>query len=644
MKTKLLTFMLLFFASFSLMAQITGTVTNSSTQAPIANHTVYLAGDSLSSIYLTTTTNSNGQYSFTNVGTSSYYDIFTYDCNQSLITHTVYSTNATSNFSICVSGGGTSCQAAFTSTPDSTNANLIYFNDNSTGNPTSWSWNFGDGSSSTSQNPSHTYASTGSYTVTLSISSPTCSDSTSSTIVISSGNPSGCQAAFYYIPDSSNANLINFFDNSTGNPTSWLWNFGDGSSSTSQNPNHTYASTGNYTVTLSISSANCSDSTSNVVVVGNSTGCQAAFTSVPDSSNTQLIHFINQSTGNPTGFSWNFGDGGSSTLQNPSHTYSTAGTYNVTLMIFGNNCQSMINHSVSVAGGGTSYSVSGTINAGSNNLDAGVVLLLNPTTGIIYAQTPVDSMGTYYFNNVIAGSYFVYAVPAANSIYQNFAPTYYQNNISWTAATTLTVNSNKTGINISLVQLTPNSGSGSISGNLGTGSKGGIAGAVVNLLTTSNAPVATTKTDANGDYTFSGVGNNTYKIWVEIAGKTTTPIVVTLNSTNPNSNNNDFVIKNNTVVPKVVSIDNSQKELQMKTYPNPVENQLNIALSLENNTQISVEIYNLAGQNLLSNNYNLQAGSQTLRINLSDLAKGSYILRITNTNGAYTKQLITKIR
>ncbi len=561
MKTKLLTFMLLFFASFSLMAQITGTVTNSSTQAPIANHTVYLAGDSLSSIYLTTTTNSNGQYSFTNVGTSSYYDIFTYDCNQSLITHTVYSTNATSNFSICVSGGGTSCQAAFTSTPDSTNANLIYFNDNSTGSPTSWTWNFGDGNSSTSQNPSHTYANTGSYTVTL-----------------------------------------------------------------------------------SISSATCSDSTSNVVVIGSSTGCQAAFTSVPDSSNANMIHFINQSTGSPTSFSWNFGDGGSSTLQNPSHTYSTAGTYNVTLMIFGNNCQSQVNHSVSVAGGGTSYSVSGTINAGSNNLDVGVVLLLDPATGNIYAQTPVDSMGAYYFNNVFAGSYFVYAVPATNSIYQNFAPTYYQNNISWTAATTLTVNSNKTGINISLVQLTPNSGSGSISGNLGTGNKGGVTGAVVNLLTTSNAPVATTITDANGDYSFSGIGNNTYKIWVEIAGKTTTPIVVTLNSTNPNSSNNDFVVKNNTVVPKVVSIDNSQKELQMKTYPNPVENQLNIALSLENNTQISVEIYNLAGQNLLSNNYNLQAGSQTLRINLSDLAKGSYILRITNTNGAYTKQLITKIR
>jgi PKD repeat protein len=561
MKTKLLAFMLLFFASFSLMAQITGTVTNSSTQAAIANHTVYLVGDSMSSIYMTTTTNSNGQYSFTNIGTSSYYDVFTYDCNQSLVTQTVYTANTTVNFSICVSGGGTSCQAAFTSTPDSTNANIIYFNDNSTGNPTSWSWNFGDGNSSTSQNPSHTYSSAGSYTVTLSISSSTCSDTIS-----------------------------------------------------------------------------------NTVVIGGQTGCQAAFTSVPDSSNTSLIHFINQSTGNPTTYSWNFGDGNSSSLQNPSHTYATAGNYTVSLSISGNNCQSTINHSITVAGGGSSYSVSGTINAGSNNLDVGVVILLDSATANIYAQTPVDSLGGYSFSNVLNGSYLVYAVPATNSVYQNFAPTYYQNNISWTSATTLNVNSSLTGINISLVQMTPNSGSGSISGNLGTGNKGGIAGAVVNLLTTSNAPVATTITDVNGDYTFSGIGNNTYKIWVEIAGKTTTPIVVTINNGNLNSTNNDFVVKNNTVVPKTVSIDNSQKELQMKTYPNPVENQLNIALSLESNTQISVEIYNLAGQNLLSNNYNLQAGSQTLRINLSDLAKGSYILRITNTNGAHTKQLITKIR
>jgi len=644
MKTKLLTLLFLFFASFSLMAQISGTVTNSSTSAAIANQTVYLQGDSSSSISLSTTTNSNGQYYFTNIASSSYYSIYTYDCNQSYVGQTVYTSSATVNLSICVTGGGSSCQAAFTSTPDSSNTKLIHFNDNSTGSPTSWSWNFGDGNSSTIQNPSHTYANAGYYTVTLFISSSTCNDSITNIVVVSSGNPTGCQATFYSVPDSSNTKMINFFDYSTGSPTSWFWSFGDGTSSTLQNPTHTYASNGSYTVTLSISSANCSDSTSNIIVVGSSTGCQAAFTSVPDSSNTQLIHFTDQSTGNPTNFMWDFGDGGSSNLQNPSHTYSTAGTYNVSLIIFGNNCQSQVNHSVTVAGGSSNYSVSGTVSAGSNTLDLGAVFLLNPSTGNIYAQTTVDSMGGYYFNNVLNGSYFVYAVPATNSIYQNYAPTYYQNNISWTAATTLTVNSNKTGINISLVQLTPNSGGGSISGNLGTGNKGGVAGVVVNLLTSSNAPVATTVTDNNGDYSFTGIAFNTYKIWVEMAGKTTTPIILTLSSSNPTSNANNFVVKNNTVVPKTVSIDNASESLSIKTYPNPIEDQLNIALDLKQSSNISLNIFNIAGQLLISDSYELQAGTQTIKVNVNQLAKGSYILRITNSNGTFTQQLINKIR
>ena len=159
-----------------------------------------------------------------------------------------------------------------------------------------------------------------------------------------------------------------------------------------------------------------------------------------------------------------------------------------------------------------------------------------------------------------------------------------------------------------------------------------------------NSPIASTVTNANGDYHFNNIGDGTYKVWVEIAGKTTTPIVITLSAGSNNSENNDFVVKNNSVVPKTVSIDNAKQELSIKTYPNPVENQLNIALSLENNSQINLEIVNLTGQVLISNNYYLQAGSQTLRIDLNKLSKGSYILRITNANGTHSNQLITKIR
>ena len=561
MKKKLLAFAMILFTSMGLFAQgISGVVTNSSTQAAIANQTIYLQGDSLSGVYMTTTSNAGGQYSFTNVGSSNFYDVYTYDCNQNYVGQTKNTLPATANFSICT-GSSTNCQAIFSSNPDSINTSMYYFFDASTGSPTSWTWNFGDGTSSSLQNPTHTYASAGNYTVTLSISSAACNNSTSSTITVGTPPP-GCQANFYSTPNSSNANMILFTDNSTGSPTSW---------------------------------------------------------------------------------SWNFGDGTTSNLQNPTHTY-TAGTYTVSLTIWGANCQSNTSQTIVIAGGSTNYSISGAVMAGSQALDVGMVQLYTANGGVFVTQTPLDTNGGYSFGNVSAGNYLIYAIPSPNSTFTNYASTYYTSSILWSSATTLSVNSNQTGIDINLFQIVPIAGSGSASGNVSTGVKSVISGAVVNLLNSSNAPVASTITDLNGDYSFSNLADGTYKIWVEIAGKTTTPIIITINSTNQTSTNNDFEVKGNTVTPKTVSINNSSRELEIKTFPNPVSDQLNIALSLENSTLVSVEIYNLAGQIIVSNNYDLQAGSQTIRINLNELAKGSYILKITNTNGAHTQQLITKIK
>ena len=67
------------------------------------------------------------------------------------------------------------------------------------------------------------------------------------------------------------------------------------------------------------------------------TGCTppvAAFVGSPTSGTVPLtVNFTDQSSGSPTGWSWNFGDGGTSTSQNPSHQYSTTGTFNVSLTV-----------------------------------------------------------------------------------------------------------------------------------------------------------------------------------------------------------------------------------------------------------------------------------------------------------------------
>lgn len=87
------------------------------------------------------------------------------------------------NCVFCDSLGGmiTGCTADFYMFPDSTMANLWYFIDYSS-TATDYLWDFGDGSTSTSQYPSHTYAASGTYTVCLTITNGTCSDTYCQTI------------------------------------------------------------------------------------------------------------------------------------------------------------------------------------------------------------------------------------------------------------------------------------------------------------------------------------------------------------------------------------------------------------------------------------------------------------------------------
>ncbi|MCH6471365.1 PKD domain-containing protein [Sinomonas terrae] len=140
-------------------------------------------------------------------------------------------------------------------------------------------------------------------------------------------------ASFTASPTSGIAPLnVAFTDTSTGSPTSWSWNFGDGGTSTSQNPTHTYASAGTYTATLTATNATGSNSTSSTITVSALQAPVASFKASPTSGAAPLnVAFTDTSTGSPTSWAWDFGDGATSTAQNPSHTYAAPGTYTAKL-------------------------------------------------------------------------------------------------------------------------------------------------------------------------------------------------------------------------------------------------------------------------------------------------------------------------
>jgi chitodextrinase len=128
---------------------------------------------------------------------------------------------------------------------------------------------------------------------------------------------------------------VQFSDQSTGGPTSWLWDFGDGRISFNQNPVHAYENPGTYSVSLTVANAGGSRSLVKPSYITVTPG-SGSFSASPTQGVVPLtVHFTDQSAGSPTGWSWDFGDGATSTERNPSHQYTRPGSYTVTLTTTG---------------------------------------------------------------------------------------------------------------------------------------------------------------------------------------------------------------------------------------------------------------------------------------------------------------------
>ncbi len=211
----------------------------------------------------------------------------------------------------------------------------VRFTDTSTNSPDRWKWDFGDGSTSTEQNPVHTFSSEGTYNVTLVATNTAGSSDVRSMVITINRILTPPVANFAADKTDGYAPLtVKFTDTSTRSPTGWKWNFGDGGASTEQNPEHIFSGEGTYTVTLVATNGDGSSDAKpmNIKVNRVPTPPIADFTADKTEGYAPLsVKFTDTSTNSPTGWKWNFGDGGASTFQNPEHTFSGEGTYTVTL-------------------------------------------------------------------------------------------------------------------------------------------------------------------------------------------------------------------------------------------------------------------------------------------------------------------------
>jgi PKD repeat protein len=218
---------------------------------------------------------------------------------------------------------------------------------------TGWAWDFGDSNTSSAQNPSHTYTSAGSYTVVLTVTDSNGQTNQVSHQVTVNAPPT---AAFSAAQAASSLSVA-FTDSSTAvSPatiTGWAWDFGDSSTvSTAQNPSHTYTSAGSYTVVLTVTDSNGQTNQVSHQVTVNAPPT-AAFSAAQAASSLSVAFTDSSTAVSPatiTGWSWDFGDSSTvSSAQNPSHTYTSAGSYTVVLTVTDSNGETnQIMHTVKV--------------------------------------------------------------------------------------------------------------------------------------------------------------------------------------------------------------------------------------------------------------------------------------------------------
>lgn len=216
----------------------------------------------------------------------------------------------------------------------------IQFVDSSVARPNynlvTWNWDFGDGATATGHTVVHTFTPGADVNVRLVVvadsSGVTCSDTVVKHLLVHA-------LPTVYVQADPNPTCITapaHFFGTSGHPiVSWQWDFGDGTSDTTQNPYHQYTAVGNYNVYLYMTDTNgCSNVNSQPFVEVVNDAPALSFTwSLDPAATTDDIKFYGSSPENVSKWHWDFGDGDTSNIQNPTHRFLAVGDYPVTMSI-----------------------------------------------------------------------------------------------------------------------------------------------------------------------------------------------------------------------------------------------------------------------------------------------------------------------
>lgn len=550
--------------------------------------------------------------------------------------------------------------ANFTADQTTTCSGCVQFTDQSTGAPTSWLWNFGDGQTSTQQNPRHCYTTPGTFTVTLTATSTAGSNVSTRPNYITYNNQvpvaASCtpqtinyccnygitQVTLGTLSNSSAGGTAGYQDFTCTNRVSlvegsrttltlvtssnrqdtrvWLDLNNDGQFTSNEMllerldqaspvtgalviPGTVVRNTplrlriisdfvgSTFTACAGVQSGQAEDYT--VTVIPNTQPPVAAFTSDYATTCTNPVQFTDQSTNAPTSWLWNFGDGQTSTQQNPSHTYTTSGVYNVSLTAtnaFGNNTFTR-NAYIAVTVPCLQYCASSGANV--NTWITGVQLsggTLNPA----FTNTSGADAGGYgnYTGRIIpltTGSTYIMSVATANN---------------FTRATTVWIDYNRNGV---------------------------FDNSEIVLNSSTNTTVTAPFTVPSAGST---VGFTRMRVLMRLNANSPQPCV----QNQPNAETEDYSVSIGTITANAKARDLPGLDV----YPNPTpDGRLQLRLPATTAGSYALTVENMLGAVVHRDTVRLGATTEA-SLDLNGLPQGVYVLRLRGEDGAQATRRIVR--
>lgn len=439
---------------------------------------------------------------------------------------------------------------------------------------------------------------------------------------IMQANAQGCQADF--VQDSISCPNVSFVDASTGNfpIVNWFWDFGDGNTSTLQNPWHSYTVDGTFNVCLTtVTSDSCVSVTCQTVDInclggGGGAVCQANY--VLDTNICPNVSFIDLSTSSSSivNWYWDFGDGNTSISQNPSHSFSANGAYNVCLTtVSADSCASTYCSIVDIncLGGGS-------VCQSNFALDSSIcpnVSFLDFST----AQAQIISWNWDFGDGNTSISQYPSHTYSANGNYTVCLTTISSDSCASTFCST---------VNISCL----GGGGGtpcqaSFTSASYPDSTGGTVMYITNTSTVSPGMSyfwdfgdGNTSTDQYPVYAYTADG--TYILCLTISDSSCTStycdtIVVT-------GSQNGFTLVANPAAS--ASVENLELISGVQLYPNPTNHNLILNMESAEATEIEVSIVNVTGQVVGHSIHQIGTGSNEIKLYTEELMKGYYFVKI----------------